>query len=199
MEKNRNWTFLIYPDSAPTNWFELLQETGLPFAISPLHDKDLNPTGEQKKPHYHAVICFPGPTTYNKVNTDICQMLNSPIPKRVLSIVGIYRYFTHKDNPEKYQYDEQDIRSSNGFDIGEYNALTSNQVLLIMKEIQYLIVSKKIYEYADLMDLLLKEDTSDFYQIASSHTLFFDRYLSSRRNKKKDFEQEIQKMLQHRI
>ena len=198
MEKNRNWTFLIYPDSAPTNWFELLQETGLPFAISPLHDKDLNPTGEQKKPHYHAVICFPGPTTYNKVNTDICQMLNSPIPKRVLSVVGIYRYFTHRDNPEKYQYNDDDIRSSNGFDIGEYNALTSNQVLLIMKEIQHFILLKKIYEYSDLMDLLLEQDTSDFYQIASSHTLFFDRYLSSRRNKKKDFEQELQKRLQTR-
>lgn len=199
MEKNRNWTFLVYPDSAPNNWFELLQETGLPFAVSPLHDKDLNPTGEQKKPHYHIVICFPGPTTYNKVNNDICQMLNSPIPKRVLSIVGIYRYFTHRDNPEKYQYNEEDIRSSNGFDIGEYNALTTNQVLLIMKEIQHLIIAKKIYEYSDLMDLLLKEDTCDFYQIASSHTLFFDRYLSSRRNKKKDFEQELQKRLQNRF
>lgn len=198
MEKNRNWTFLIYPDSAPENWFELLQDTGLPFAISPLHNKDLNPTGEQKKPHYHCVVCFPGPTTYNKVNNDICQMLNSPIPKRVLSIVGIYRYFTHKDNPEKYQYNEEDIKTSNGFDIAEYNALTSSQVLIIMKTIQQLIIDKKIYEYSDLMDFLLKEDTVDFYNIASSHTLFFDRYLSSRRNKKKDFEQELEKRLLQR-
>ena len=186
MEKNRNWTFLVYPDSAPADWFNQLQETGLPFAVSPLHDKDNNPTGEQKKPHFHVLVCFPGPTTFLQVSK-LCSSLNSPIPKKVLSIIGIYRYFTHKDNPEKYQYNEEEIKVANGFDIKEYNALTTSQTLLIMKTIQKLIQDKKIYEYSDLMDLLLKEDTVDFYQIASSHTLFFDRYLSSRRNKKKEF------------
>ena len=53
MEKNRNWTFLIYPESAPNDWFEILQNTGLPFAVSPLHDKDFNPTGDQKN---HIII-----------------------------------------------------------------------------------------------------------------------------------------------
>lgn len=198
MDKNRNWTFLVYPDSAPNNWFELLQDTGLPFAVSPLHDKDENPTGDQKKPHYHVVVCFPGPTTFNKVNNDICAMLNSPIPKRVLSIVGIYRYFTHQDNPEKYQYSDTDIRVSNGFDIGEYNALTTSQVILLMKNIQKLIKDKKINEYADLMDLLFADDLIDLYHIASTHTLFFDRYLSSLRNKQKEFRQEIEKRLLHK-
>lgn len=181
-DKNRNWTFLVYPESAPSNWFELLQDTGLPFAVSPLHDKDLNPTGDQKKPHYHVLICFPGPTTFNKVNSDICNMLNSPIPKRLLSVVGMFRYFTHKDNPEKYQYNENDICVSNGFDIKEYNALTTSQVILIMKELQMLIIKQKIYEYAELMDILLDNDSVDLYQVASSHTLFFDRYISSKRN-----------------
>lgn len=181
-DKNRNWTFLVYPDSAPSNWFELLQDTGLPFAVSPLHDKDLNPTGDQKKPHYHVLICFPGPTTFNKVNSDICSMLNSPIPKRLLSVVGMFRYFTHKDNPEKYQYNENDIRVSNGFDIKEYNALTTSQVILLMKELQMLIIKQRIYEYAELMDILLDNDSIDLYQVASSHTLFFDRYISSKRN-----------------
>ena len=193
MEKNRNWTFLIYPESAPNDWFEILQNTGLPFAVSPLHDKDFNPTGDQKKPHYHCVVCFPGPTTFNKVNTDICALLNSPIPKRVLSVVGIYRYFTHRDNPEKYQYNESDIRVSNGFDIGEYNSLTTNQIILLMKELQILIIQKKFTEYCQLMDYLLEADSFDLYQVASSHTLFFDRYLSSKRNMFKDLNDHLKK------
>lgn len=194
MEKNRNWTFLVYPDSAPSNWFDIIQESGLPFAVSPLHDKDNNPTGDQKKPHYHVLVCYPGPTTFLQVSK-LCSMLNSPIPKRVLSIVGIYRYFTHKDNPEKYQYNEDDIRTSNGFDIKEYNALTTSQVIFIMKEIQILIRQKKFYEYSQLMDYLLEQDTIDLYQIASTHTLFFDRYLSSRRNKQKDDLEKLEKLL----
>lgn len=185
-DKNRNWTFLVYPDSAPDNWFDILQDTGLPFAVSPLHDKDLNPTGDQKKPHYHVIVCFPGPTTFNKVNTDICNALNSPIPKRLLSVVGMYRYFTHQDNPEKYQYSENEIRVSNGFDIKEYNALTTSQTILLMKELQLLIIKQKIYEYAELMDILLNEDSVDLYFVASSHTLFFDRYISSKRNIARD-------------
>lgn len=194
-DKNRHWTFLVYPESAPTNWFEILQQTGLPFAVSPLHDKDLNPTGEQKKPHYHIVVCFPGPTTYNKVSSDICNQLNATIPQRVLSIVGIYRYFIHKDNPEKYQYDERDIRSSNGFDIGEYTTLTTNQILFYKKELLILCQKKKFTEYSQLVNYLLKNDCNDLLLVVSNFVVFFDRYLSSMRNQKKDFDNQVRNML----
>ena len=150
----------------------------------------------QKKPHYHILVCYPGPTTFLQVSK-LCSLLNSPIPKRVLSIVGIYRYFTHKDNPEKYQYNEEEIRVANGFDIKEYNALTTSQVIFIMKEIQILIRNKNFYEYSQLMDYLLEQDTIDLYQIASTHTLFFDRYLSSRRNKKKEDLEKLEKLVLH--
>lgn len=194
-EKNRHWTFLVYPESAPENWKEILQETGLPFAVSPLHDKDLNADGvERKKPHYHILVCFSGPTTFMKVNK-LCASLNSPIPKRVLSIIGIYRYFTHKDNPEKYQYNEDDIQCFNGFDIKDYNQLTTSQTLAIKKELQKIILSNHILEYSDLMDYLLENDLNDFYQVASNNTMFFDRYISSKRNKIKDTLQDIQNMI----
>ena len=57
-KKSRYWTFLIYPDSAPKNWYELLEELHLPTCVSPLHDRDVNPDGEIKKPHYHVMICW---------------------------------------------------------------------------------------------------------------------------------------------
>ena len=50
MEKERYWSFILYPESAPENWKEILQETGLQIAISPLHAKYINPDGELKKP-----------------------------------------------------------------------------------------------------------------------------------------------------
>ena len=51
--KKRNWAFVVYPESAPEDWIEQLQKTGLQCAVSPLHDKDTDPTGEPKKAHYH--------------------------------------------------------------------------------------------------------------------------------------------------
>lgn len=47
--RTRNWAFICYPDSAPDNWKVVLKSFHIPCAISPLHDKDLNPTGDEKK------------------------------------------------------------------------------------------------------------------------------------------------------
>ena len=41
--KKRYWCFIGYPESLPPNWIEVLTLTGLQVAISPLHDKDLDP------------------------------------------------------------------------------------------------------------------------------------------------------------
>ena len=180
MEKARNWSFIFYPESAPTNWFDILQETGLPFAVSPLHDKDLNPNGEIKKPHYHVILCFPGPTTFNQVSKVANSIGSNVPPKKLLSIIGMYRYFTHQDNPEKYQYNECEIQVSNGFDIQEYSVLTTSQTVSILKTIQSLCRDKNIFDYSILMDYLLEEDIFDLYQVACTHTLFLNSYLKSR-------------------
>ena len=36
----RNWSWIVYPESAPENWKQLLDETGEKWIESPLHDKD---------------------------------------------------------------------------------------------------------------------------------------------------------------
>ena len=101
--KKRNWGFVVYPESAPSDWREQLQATGLQCAISPIHDKDLNPDGTPKKAHHHVIAVFNGPTSYGVVKA-LTDKLKQPIPQALESVRGNYRYFTHKDNPEKYQY-----------------------------------------------------------------------------------------------
>ena len=78
--KKNKWAFVLYPESAPENWLEELQFTGLQIAISPLHDKDINPDGEIKKAHYHVILIYDGPTTYNNVK-QLTDRLNQPIPQ----------------------------------------------------------------------------------------------------------------------
>ena len=131
MIKKRNWGAVIYPESAPEDWIEQLKLKGLSFAISPLHDKDINPTGEPKKPHYHIVMCYGNPTTYENVK-QVLEELGQPIPIPLESVRGYYRYFTHKDNPEKYQYNENDIRLFNGFDVTDI--LNNFEVFQCLKE-----------------------------------------------------------------
>ena len=45
----RAWTFIVYPESAPENWRDVLDRFHLQWACSPLHDRDVNATGEPKR------------------------------------------------------------------------------------------------------------------------------------------------------
>lgn len=182
--KKRYWAFVLYPESAPKNWREILQQTGLSICISPLHDKDINPTGEPKKAHYHIILCYSGPTTFKCVKS-ITDSLNQPIPISLEQVRGYFRYLTHKDNPEKYQYNEKDITTINDFDIDNYNDLSVSQIKSIMIDIQKIIRDNNIFEYCDLLDFLLDNDLLSYLDVAQNHTILFNTYITSLRNKHK--------------
>lgn len=183
--KKRNWAFVLYPESAPENWRELLQKTGLQCAISPLHDKDVNPNGELKKAHYHIILIYSGPTSFNVVRS-LCESLNQPIPQPLEQVRGYYRYLTHKDNPEKAQYSESDIQTINGFNIADFIELTRSEVNAIILQLQQIIREADILEYCDFLDLLSDSNMNTEFEVASTHTILFDRYITSRRHKKKE-------------
>jgi len=152
--KGRNWAFVMYPESMPEDWFEKLEQTGLPFAISPLHDKDLNPTGEEKKPHYHVICQYSNNTTLKNVKENVCKLVNATIPIKLESIKGMYRYHLHLDNPEKHQYDDRDRIFINGFDISQVNALTKTEIDKYKREILTFIEDNDILYELRVTDFL---------------------------------------------
>ena len=182
--KSRIWACVGYPDSLPGDWLDILRETGLQVAISPLHDKDLDATGESKKPHYHIIFNYDGPTTYEHVK-ELCDNLNMTIPIKLESLRGMYRYHLHLDNPEKYQYDDRNRILLGGFDSNSVNALTKTEVDKYKNEILSFIEDNDIMEYCDLLTVLLNNGMNEMLNIASSHTLLFNTFITSRRHKRK--------------
>ena len=178
--KKRNWAFVLYPESAPADWREQLQLTCLQCAISPLHDKDVNADKTPKKAHYHVIVCYSGPTSYNVVK-GLTDSLNQPIPQALEQVRGYYRYLTHKDNPDKYQYSESEITTINGFDIAEYVEMTKSEVLAIKQELTNLIREKDIIEYQDFMDYISDNLDKSRFDVASSNTIYFNTYIKSKR------------------
>lgn len=86
-DKSRYFTFLVYPESAPEEWIDKLEETGFPMAISPLHDKDLDKNlmekrgdGEiiYKKAHYHVLLVLSNTFTAGAVRKKYKELL---VPK----------------------------------------------------------------------------------------------------------------------
>lgn len=183
--KKRNWTFELYEDSCAKDWEEYLVSTGVPF-IYALHDKDVNPTGEPKKPHYHVMMCFDGPTSYNRVMEYIDRVkAANGVVQPVGSVRGMVRYFCHKDNADKYQYSEDILQCKNGFDPKDYFALTVSQIKAIKRKTIQFIQDNEIEEYAELIDILKESDEIDMFDIASQNTFFFTQYIKSRKYRKK--------------
>lgn len=181
--KGRNWAFVVYPESLPSNWEEIITETGLPMAFSPLHDKDLNPTGEPKKPHYHVICYYENPTTSKAVKENVTDKLNGTIPIKLESMTGMYRYHLHLDNPEKYQYDDRERKFFNGFDVNKVDSLTYTEISKLLQNIQRFVIDNKITEYSDLLDILLDNEMFNMWDVARNHTLLLNTYINSRRYK----------------
>jgi len=185
--KARYWAFVMYPESAPENWRDILQKTGLGFAISPLHDSDKDPTEEDKKSHWHVIAVWGNPTT-GSAALKVSASVNAVVPVPLNSVKGYYRYLTHKDNPEKHQYAEEEIQHLNGFNILDFVDNTRSEVIAIKRRVQLLIRDNAITEYAELMDFLLDQDMTEEYDVASSNTHFFDKYITSGRHRKTEAE-----------
>lgn len=185
MKKGRIWACVGYPESLPGDWLEKLQETGLQIAISPLHDKDLNPDNTEKKPHYHIIINYEGPTTYKHVK-ELCDSLNMTIPIKLESLRGMYRYHLHLDNPEKYQYDDRDRILLGGFDPKTVNALTVTEVDKITTDILEFIDDNNITEYSDLLYEFRISEMVNMLDVAKKHTILFNTYIKSKRHKQQE-------------
>lgn len=145
-DKARYFTFLLYPESIPEDWEMHLELTGIPMAISPLHDKDeterkdltedeqkiIEDGGKvYKKPHYHVVYVAANPVTTHSVRMKIQRILGKQSIAKVQvvkqSMENIYLYLTHESKDaiakNKYKYDKKEIKLLNNFDIDRYVVL----------------------------------------------------------------------------
>lgn len=95
------WRFLIYPDSAPDNWKQILDNTQVEIAISPEHEPD----EENLKKHYHGLVHFDTLKSMKQVEELITKPLNTVIPLIASSPRRSYEYLVHINHPEKQQFE----------------------------------------------------------------------------------------------
>ena len=182
--KGRDWTFIVYPESAPISWREILNNTHLRWVESPLHDKDINPDGEIKKAHWHILLTYDGPVNIVAVKK-ITDKLNAPVPQKISSAKGLVRYMIHLDNPEKFQYSRSDIKGHNGADVASYFELTAINKLMIMKDIVRYIYENEVDNYSDFLMYCI-ENKDDWFDVAiNSNTIAINKMIDAVWQKKK--------------
>lgn len=182
-DRVRTWTAVVYPDSAPTEWRELLDQHHFQWAESPLHEYDTNADGELKKPHWHIVMTFEGKKSYDQI-CDILKPLNCPWPQRCHDIRGIVRYFAHLDNPEKYQYDASMIVPHGGIDLSSALMPTASQRHELISEMISFVRDGQIIEFQDLMDYAVIHRRSDWFPLLCDNSVFvMQQYIKSVRHR----------------
>lgn len=154
--RTRNWNVIVYPESAPENWRDILDEEHIKWVESPLHDKDLNPTGELKKAHWHILLIFESNKTYEQVK-ELTDRLNTVVPQKANSVEGSIRYMIHIDNPEKYQYERSDIKVHGSIDINKYFEMTVSQKYALIDEMADFIMQYDVVEFMDLKAYAMNE------------------------------------------
>ena len=98
---------------------------------------------------------------------------------------GMVRYFTHMDNPEKYQYNKSEIQVIGQYDIEPFFKSTTGEERAIRREIMQFIVDNDIREFADLAEYcLIHNEVWDDYLAKS--TYYIKEYVASRRYRARD-------------
>ena len=147
--RTRNYATVVYPESAPEKWRQILEETKIPCFISPLHDRDKNATGEDKKPHYHVFLMFDSVKTkeqainvFDQIGGVGCEVVNSAR--------GMARYLCHLDNPDKAQYKKEDVIQYGGADYLQVIGTAGDKLKCIREMLNY-IEENDIVCFADLV------------------------------------------------
>ena len=182
-ERSTTWTFLVYPESAPSNWVDILKGLHVPFIVSPLHDKDIKnkDTGELKKSHYHCVIRFKSKKSFTQVQNDVCNKVNGPIPQPVADIAMMIRYLVHLDDPDKYQYNREDIRVYGNIDVKEYLYTKKEYQYEILKEILDFCQVYDVQEYSTIVNYSKDERPAWFPYVTKVFRATIDSYVRSQR------------------
>lgn len=173
----RNFATVVYPESAPVDWQQILAGHFVPAFISPLHDQDTNPTGEPKKEHYHVMIMFEGKKSDDQAR-EIFDSIGGVGCERVKSIRGYARYLCHLDNPEKAQYMPDDVRQLCGADYASTIGLAIDKYKAIDEIMDY-IDDNHIISYRDLLQYARKERRDWFRVLCDNGTYVILEYLKS--------------------
>lgn len=161
-KRTRNYATVLYADSASKNWREIIESWHVPCFISPYHDKDVNPNGEPKEPHWHVQLLFDNVKTreqaielFNQINGRGCEVINSAR--------AYARYLCHLDNPDKFRYSPSDVIQIGGADYFSVIESCSDQIAAVSM-IEDLCEENNIYTYSGLCRLL-RRDYPELYRV----------------------------------
>lgn len=176
--RTRNFATVVYLDSAPSNWKDIISESKIPVFISPLHNLDINADNSPKKPHYHVMTMYDGPKTIEQARA-FFELFGGVGCEAVNSVRGYARYLCHLDNPEKAQYDIGDVVAFGGADYMNAIGTMADKAKAIREMIAW-IVENDCVCFSDLMEYSSINRSDWFDCLINSGAYVIKEYIKSR-------------------
>lgn len=178
-KRTRNYATIVYPESAPSNWLDILDNFHVQCFISPLHDSDTTNGGtEHKKEHYHIMVMFDSVKTeeqakelFSHINGVGCIALNSTR--------SYARYLCHLDDPNKFQYKTSDVLSLGGADYLQTIGTMADRTGCI-KEMMQFINKEDITSFSKLTEYAMLYKDTWFDCLINHGSYFIKEYIKSR-------------------
>lgn len=178
-DRYRNFATVFYPESCSfEDMRNFLSDLHVSCFISPLHDKDINPTGEPKKPHWHVMFMFEGKKSREQV-ADLLNGSGAVGIEIVNSQRGYARYLCHLDNPEKVQYNIDQVTALSGADYDDSIGLPVDTVKACRDMIEF-CNDNCVLSFDVLVDYSIACRPDWFRVLKQSSTLFIKEYLKSK-------------------
>lgn len=177
--KSKYFCALLYPDSTTYDCdmiIKSLAQEHMTFAVSPIHDKDVEKDGSKKKAHYHVLVAYSSATTLKNIRGwfNVCGLPETELHcvRVCASGVGYYRYLTHKDNPEKAQYSSKDIMVFNDSDelFKKFSKTSSDKIDDLVRIFQ-IVDELKTISFHSLIQYLMLNERDLFKLVTSSSAL----------------------------
>ncbi len=182
------WTFILYKESAPENWEQILNDLQLIWAASPWHDRDMFEDGENKgqlkKPHRHVIVKFSGRKYYQQVK-EITDLLNQPIPQKCQNHIGAIQYFLHLNDPQKARYELKDC-IDHGIGIAKIMAMAGDKDLVHYenaKAVRAIVDEFQILDFNDIFDYCIKNELDDLGKWISKNSSLVEKFVRGNYNK----------------
>lgn len=175
----RNFGTIVYPESAPPNWLEILEGLKVAAFVSPLHDHDRKENGQPKKPHWHVMFMFDGKKSVKQVRKMFAQ-IGGVGCELVNSMRGYARYMCHLDSdPEKkYRYSIDDVRCFGGSDYADTIGLAKDKYHAIAEMIEY-VDKANVRSFSVLLRYASVHRRDWFRVLTDSSTYVVSTYIKS--------------------
>lgn len=181
-KRSKYFATIQYDDSSDIEYIirVLDEEFHISALISPLHDKDILPTGEPKKAHRHIILIFDSLKSLDQAK-EIVSCIGTVGCQLLTSFRGYARYLCHLDSPDKYLYDKDLVLNVGDVDYWEVISSSADLMRLHM-DICDFCYSNKVFDYWYLVQFSSFNGKCDWFKALQSQALFYRVFLRSLEN-----------------